>query len=87
MRDIIYSNGFFKVTTNGTNYHIRIDNINESLIVDFDSVKKKFLNNDKEFDRKGFIAAFLDKESSIKWADKRKRFYLSTWAEIEERNR
>lgn len=86
MRDIIYSNGFFKVTTNGTNYHIRIDNINESLIVDFDSVKKKFLNDDKESDSKGFIAAFLDKECSIKWADKRKSFYLSTWAEIKERN-
>lgn len=86
MRDVIYSNGFFKVTTNGTNFHVRIDNIDESQIVDFDSIKKKHLNNDKEYDKKGFLAAFLDKENAIKWADKRKGFYLSTWAEISERN-
>lgn len=86
MRDTIYSNGFFKVTTNGTNYHVRIDNIDESQIVDFDSIKKKFLNDEKEYDKRGFVAAYLDKSKAIKYADKRKSFYLSTWAEIEERN-
>lgn len=40
----------------------------------------------KEYDKRGFVAAYLDKSKAIKWADKRKSFYLSTWAEIEERN-
>ena len=87
MRKSIYTNGFFKVTSYDTNYHVVFDNVDEDQIVDYDETKRYFLRAEKGHESKvGFVAAFTDEKKAIDYADRRKNFYLSSWEDIEARN-